>query len=60
MKKIKRKYKNKVMSNGLVPQFNTSDISVDMYDFYSSKGFDFIFEYICKTCKDNACKCVEV
>jgi len=55
--KLKSKYKNKEMSNGIVPKFNTNTITDNNIEFYFNRGFDFIFTYVCKKCKDKACTC---
>lgn len=40
---IKKKYKNKVMSNGKVGRFNTKDIAPKEYQYYYDNGFAHIF-----------------
>ena len=59
MKQVKRKYKNKSMSNGAMPKFYTKDIEQKDIPYFESKGFEFIFEYICKNCKDETCNCTK-
>ena len=46
MKKLKKKYEGKKMSNGKVKDFYTSDITTNMVEFYCRMGFDFIFEEV--------------
>ena len=45
-KKVKKKYLNKLMSNGKVGRFNTSNITSNMIQFYCDAGFEFIFEVV--------------
>ncbi len=40
---VKRKYKNKVMSNGKVGKFNTKDITPATAQYYFDNGFAHIF-----------------
>ena len=46
MKKLKKKYENKTMSNGNVKPFYTSDITTDEIEYYCNAGFEFIFEVV--------------
>ena len=46
MKKLKKKYEGKTMSNGKVRPFFTSDITTETVEFYCRMGFDFIFEEV--------------
>jgi len=41
---IKKKYRNKTISNGKFKKFNTNDIDPKLYKYYFDNGFDFIFE----------------
>jgi hypothetical protein len=55
--RIKKKFKNKTMSNGLLGYFNSSDITIDTINKYMEKGFAHIFEEVCDTCEKLKCKC---
>jgi len=48
MKKLKPKYKNKVMSNGRV-KFNTKDITEKDFEYLEAMGFGFIFKEVKET-----------
>ena len=57
MKKLKKEYKGKLLSNGLIREFNASDITDDMILFYEKNGFAHLFVEICDECKLVKCKC---
>ena len=40
---IKKKYKNKVISSGLICKVNTNDIDPRTYQYYYDNGFAHIF-----------------
>jgi len=48
MRKLKPKYKNKVMSNGRV-KFNTKDITEKDFEYLEAMGFGFIFKEVKET-----------
>ena len=57
MKRIKRKYRNTVMSNGIVGTFNSADITDKNMDKYLKGGFSHIFEDFCSKCDKLKCIC---
>lgn len=45
MKRVKKEYKGRIMTNGHLPQpVNTDNIKEEEIPFYEKKGLDFIFE----------------
>ncbi len=57
MLRVKKKLLNKVMSNGIVGVFNTSDINEANINKYVKGGFIHIFEKVCNKCLKKKCKC---
>lgn len=57
MLKVKKKYVDKVMSNGAIKKFNTNDITSESAKYYASNGFEFIFDDVCDKCEYIKCKC---
>jgi len=57
MLKVKKKYANKVMSNGRLKKFNTNDINPASAKYYASNGFEHIFDNVCDKCESVKCKC---
>ncbi len=57
MLRIKKKFLNKNMSNGIVGNFNTSDINEKNANKYFKGGFKHIFDEICDKCEKIKCIC---
>tara|TARA_R110001632_G_scaffold225288_1_gene358188 strand:+ start:358 stop:534 length:177 start_codon:yes stop_codon:yes gene_type:complete len=57
MLRVKKKFKNKTMSNGIVGTFNSSDITEANINKYNKGGFSHIFESFCEKCDKVKCVC---
>ena len=57
MKRIKKKFQNITMSNGIVGTFNSADITPLNMDKYLKGGFAHIFEDVCYKCEKLKCNC---
>ena len=54
--KLKTKYKNVVVANGLVRDINTNDMLESRYEYYYNNGFSYLFTQVKEKDKDDSIK----
>lgn len=61
MKKLNKKYRNQIISNGVITKpFNTNEISDVNINYYIRSGFGYLFEDVCIKCENVKCVCDKV
>lgn len=54
--KLKKKYKDVVVANGLVKDINTNDMPESRYEYYYNNGFAYLFTTVKEIVQDDSTK----